>query len=159
MGSYAAKSESAVMECVGRDCEGSVSMARTVLIVEDSPHYASTLEIALERIPDTVVAHAQSGREAIRFLEGPRGADVCAVVTDLQMPVMDGYELIERVRATPAWDELPIVVVSGATDPSSRERIYRLGANAFFPKPYSPSAVRIKIEELIGEKGPGEADG
>lgn len=81
------------------------------------------------------------------------------MVTDLQMPLMDGYELIERIRATPAWHRLPIVVVSGAADPSSRDRIYRLGADAFFPKPYSPSAVRTKIEELIGEKGSGEADG
>lgn len=134
-------------------------MAKTVLIVEDSPHYASTLEIALERIKGMAVAHAHTGTEALRFLHGPRGAEVCAMVTDLQMPLMDGFELIERIRAVPAWSTLPIVVVSGASDPSSRDRIYRLGANAFFPKPYSPSAVRTRIEELIGEKGSGEADG
>lgn len=132
---------------------------KTVLLVEDTPHYASTLEIALERIPEMVVAHAVSGRDALRYLEGPHGPEVCAMVTDLQMPVMDGYELIEQVRATPAWNGLPIVVVSGASDPASKERIYRLGANAFFPKPYSPSEVRIKIEELIRERGSGAQDG
>ncbi|MEO8658751.1 MAG: response regulator [Bryobacteraceae bacterium] len=134
-------------------------MVRTVLIVEDSPNWSSTLEIALERIPNTEVAHAVSGSDALRFLEGPNGAKVRLVVTDLQMPVMDGFELIERVRAVPAWTALPIVVVSGIADSASKDRLARLGANAFFPKPYSPSEVRTKIEELMSETGLGEADG
>lgn len=133
-------------------------MPRTVLIVEDSSNYASTLEIALGRIPETLIAHAHTGRDALRFLEGPDGAGVCLVVTDLQMPVMDGFEFIEHVRASQAFTGLPIVVVSGAADPSWRDRSYRLGANAYFSKPYSPSEVRIKIEELIGGTR-GEGDG
>lgn len=132
---------------------------KRVLLVEDSPQFASTLEIALARIPGASVAHAPTGRDAIRYLEGPHGGEVCAMVTDLQMPVMDGYELIEHVRSFPAWNGLPIVVVSGAADPSSRERIYRLGANAFFPKPCSPAEVRAKIEELIRERDSGARDG
>ncbi len=130
-------------------------MRRTVLIVEDSPQYASSLEIALSQMVETDVRCALTGRDALRILEGPGGDSVCAVVTDLQMPMMDGFELIEYLRSHDSWLWLPIVVVSGAVDPASRERCYRLGANAFFSKPYSPSAVRMKIEELVQARETG----
>jgi CheY-like chemotaxis protein len=63
------------------------------------------------------------------------------------MPAMDGFELIERVRARS--DRLPIVVVSGDTDPATPERLRRLGVDAYFPKPYSPLQVKRKVEELL----------
>ncbi|MFN3324064.1 MAG: response regulator [Bryobacteraceae bacterium] len=124
-------------------------MQRTVLIVEDSQQHASTLEIALQQIPDLAIETVYSGEAAIDFLQGPQGARVCAVLTDLQMPRVDGFELIERVRSNPKTGELPIIVLSGATDPAAPERTYELGANAFFAKPYSPSAVRSKLEQLL----------
>jgi CheY-like chemotaxis protein len=74
---------------------------------------------------------------------------VSAVVTDLNMPRMDGFEFIERIRAQPRHHRLPIIVVSGDTDPGTPERLASIGANAFFPKPYSPAQVRLKLEQLL----------
>jgi CheY-like chemotaxis protein len=71
------------------------------------------------------------------------------VVTDLNMPRMDGFEFIERIRAEPRHQHLPIIVVSGDTDPRTPERLVSIGANAFFPKPYSPAQVRLKLEQLL----------
>jgi CheY-like chemotaxis protein len=71
------------------------------------------------------------------------------VVTDLNMPRMDGFEFIERIRAEPRHQRLPIIVVSGDTDPRTPARLASLGANAFFPKPYSPAQVRLKLEQLL----------
>jgi two-component system chemotaxis response regulator CheY len=71
------------------------------------------------------------------------------VVTDLNMPRMDGFEFIERIRAEPRHRRLPIIVISGDTDPQTPERISALGANAFFSKPYSPAQVRLKLEQLL----------
>jgi CheY-like chemotaxis protein len=62
---------------------------------------------------------------------------------------MDGFELIETVRSDPRYGRLPIIVLSGDTDPSTPERVRRLGANAFFSKPYSPAEVRNKVKELV----------
>jgi CheY-like chemotaxis protein len=82
------------------------------------------------------------------LLEGENCA-VGAVVTDLNMPRMDGFEFIERIRAEPRHRRLPIIVVSGDTDPGTPGRLAALGANAFFPKPYSPAQVRLKLEQLL----------
>src|SRR5262249_11571581 len=114
-------------------------MARTVLIVEDSDTSADTLEIALLSLPDLSIAHAPSGRKAWQLIQNER---VSAIIPDLHMPHMDGFELIERVRAADRLVHVPIIVVSGDSDPDTPERVRRLGADASFPKPYSPAAVR-----------------
>ena len=118
----------------------------TVVIVEDAATCATTLEMAFLGIPDIDVTVLPSAQEALRLLEGENCA-VGAVVTDLNMPRMDGFEFIERIRAEPRHRRLPIIVVSGDTDPGTPGRLAALGANAFFPKPYSPAQVRLKLEQ------------
>ena len=125
---------------------------RTVLIVEDAESCATTLEIALLAIPHVNVRVAPTARQALDLLA--KGAGICAVVTDLNLPSMDGFELIERVRSDRRTARLPIVVISGDSDPRTPERIYRLGADAFFGKPYSPAQVRQKLEQLLDANSP-----
>ncbi len=124
-------------------------MSRIVLIVEDSQQCASNLEIALLAIPDVEVAYAGCGDEALAYLHGPNGDRVTALVTDLNMPRMDGFELIRALRSDGRHSRLPIVVLSGDADPRTPARIRELGADAFFPKPYSPAKVRAKVEQLL----------
>jgi len=123
-------------------------MARTVLIVEDSDTSADTLEIALLSLPGVNVEHVRSGRNAWLLLQKER---VSAIITDLHMPHMDGFELIERVRASAPVTYVPIIVVSGDSDPDTPDRVRRLGADAYFAKPYSPAAVRETLERLLHE--------
>lgn len=123
-------------------------MARTVLIVEDSDTSADTLEIALLSLPDVNVAHAATGRKAWQLFQNE---GVAAIITDLHMPHMDGFELIERVRAADGAAHVPIIVVSGDSDPATPEKVRRLGADAYFAKPYSPAAVREMLERLLHE--------
>jgi CheY-like chemotaxis protein len=93
-----------------------------------------------------------TARQALDLLA--KGGGICAVVTDLNLPSMDGFELIERVRSDSRTARLPIVVISGDSDPRTPERIYRLGADAFFGKPYSPAQVRQKLEQLLDANSP-----
>ena len=119
-----------------------------VLIVEDSESSAVTLEIAFLGIPGVSVRIVPSAAEALRILDGGPGA-VRVMVTDLNMPRMDGYELIRRVRADERLSGMPIIVVSADTDPATPQRVVALGAEAFFPKPFSPALVRRKLEQLL----------
>ena len=119
----------------------------SVLIVEDSENSAATLEIAFLGIPGVSVLSAYSGFEALRILDN--GAGVRAIVTDLNMPRMDGFELIRRVRQHERLGATPIIVVSADTDPDTPERISQLGVSAFFSKPYSPAQVRRKLEQIL----------
>lgn len=123
-------------------------MPRTVLIVEDAEWNRVALEIALTPMADLAVRSVETAEEAIAFLDAN---GICAVITDLDLPGMDGFALIEKLRAEPRSHRLPIVVVSGDTDPSTPERLRALGADAFFAKPYSPAEVRRKVEQLIYE--------
>ena len=123
-------------------------VARTVLIVEDSDTSADTLEIALLSLPDVTIAHAATGRKAWQLIQNE---GLAAIITDLHMPHMDGFELIEQVRAAGGATHLPIIVISGDSDPGTPERVRRLGADAYFAKPYSPAAVRETLERLLHE--------
>jgi CheY-like chemotaxis protein len=119
-----------------------------VLIVEDSESNAVMLEIAFLGIPGVSVRMAPTAADALRILDGGSGA-VWAMVTDLNMPRMDGYELIRRVRADQRLSGMPIIVVSADTDPATPQRVAALGVEAFFPKPFSPALVRRKLEQLL----------
>ncbi|HTQ53120.1 MAG TPA: response regulator [Bryobacteraceae bacterium] len=125
----------------------------TVVIVEDAATCATTLEVAFLAIPGIAVTIMRTAQEALRLLQSADCA-VRAVVTDLNMPRMDGFEFIERIRAEPRHRLLPIIVVSGDTDPGTPARLAAMGANAFFPKPYSPAQVRLKLEQLLDAKSP-----
>ncbi len=123
-------------------------MPRLILIVDDSPQVAANLEIAICATPEHEVVMAASGREALEILEGG-GPAVDAVITDLDMPGMDGAELVRRIRSNPRLAGLPIIVSSGCTDPETPARLLALGANAFFAKPYSPSELMTRLEQLL----------
>ena len=127
---------------------GDNSRMPAVLIVEDSENSAAMLEIAFLGIPGLCVLTAPSAADAWRILMGGSGL-VRAMVTDLNMPRMDGYELIRRVRADHNLSGMPIIVVSADTDPATPQRIAALGVEAFFPKPFSPALVRRKLEQLL----------
>lgn len=121
-------------------------MSRTVLIVEDTAPSRDTLEVALLQVPGVEVFSVGSAEEALKCMAA---SDVSALITDLHLPLMDGFELIEAVRARPGCSELPIVVISGDNDPRTLQRLRILGADAYFSKPYSPSEVRQRLEQLI----------
>lgn len=121
-------------------------MTRTVLIVEDTDLCRDALELSLTRIPGLAVRIVGTAEEALRQLGTE---DICALVTDLHLPAMDGFELIEAVRAQPGRAGFPIVVISGDSDPRTPARLASLGASAYFTKPYSPSEVRSKLERLL----------
>jgi CheY-like chemotaxis protein len=117
-----------------------------ILIVEDSEPCITTLEMALLGVGSLETRSVRTGQEALAVLSN---SPVRAIVTDLQLPSMDGFELIEQVRARSGRTSLPILVTSGDSDPGNSERLRRLGADAYFVKPYSPAALRRTLEKLL----------
>ena len=121
--------------------------SRSVLIVDDSENAMTALEVALLAIPGLDVKTATSGAEALRILLS--GENVRAVITDLNMPRMDGFELIRRMRGVQSLNSTAVVVISADTDPATPGRVAQLGVSAFFTKPYSPAEVRRKLEQIL----------
>ena len=119
-----------------------------VLIVEDSDDTAP-LEIALASINGLNVKVLNNGRRALELLQAAAPPDLAAVITDLHLPLLDGFDLIAAIRVQDKYRNLPIIVVSGDTDPDVRTRVRNLGANAFFSKPYSPAEIRHTLKGLL----------
>jgi CheY-like chemotaxis protein len=118
-----------------------------VLIVEDSDDTAP-LEIALASINGLSVKVLTNGRRALELLQAGT-LDLAAVITDLHLPFLDGFDLVAAIRAQEKYRSLPIIVISGDTDPDVRQRVRNLGANAFFSKPYSPAEIRHTLKGLL----------
>ncbi|MBE0657529.1 MAG: response regulator [Bryobacteraceae bacterium] len=125
------------------------SPVRSILIVEDSETCSSTLEVALSSIEGHVVRTAATGEQALAILNAHHTA---IVVTDLHLPGLSGFDLIRTIRSTPQYGRPVIVVTSGDADPDTPEFVRTLGADAFFPKPYSPVELRLTLERLIHAK-------
>lgn len=118
----------------------------TLLIVDDSDDCSETLELALLSLKDVRIAIVRTAEEALQtFAAEP----VAALVTDLHLPRMDGLHLLSTIRRAATGRAIPVVVISGDSDPSTPARVLAAGAQAFFSKPYSPAAVRRKLEELL----------
>src|SRR5260370_941973 len=98
-------------------------MTRTILIVEDTEPSRDMLEMALMQLPGITVHSVATAEEALDFLASKNTtANITALVTDLNLPRMDGFQLIEAVRA---GSDMPIMVISGDNDPRTLDRLAR----------------------------------
>ncbi|MFZ0337541.1 MAG: response regulator [Terracidiphilus sp.] len=124
-------------------------MQRIILIVEDNALCVEPLEVALLQRADLEVRVVSTAQEALQFLAVSE-TPVAALVTDLHLRLsrIDGFELIERVRAQRRLAQLPIIVISGDSEPETPGRVKALGVE-YFSKPYSPGAVRQALEQLL----------
>jgi CheY-like chemotaxis protein len=112
-----------------------------VLVVDDESSMRFLLRVAFETAGHQV-EEAPNGLEAIQALEGGRQLDL--VATDFMMPLMNGGELIARVRANPATADVPVILVSSS--PGSERRT---AANAFFRKPFDPAELAECAARLL----------
>src|SRR5512142_110882 len=94
--------------------------AVSALVVEDSPTMRQLIVFALQRIRGMRVEEAANGVEALRKLAAPAWFDI--ILTDVNMPVMDGLKLVQRVRADSELRAVPIVVITTESSAADRER-------------------------------------
>ena len=130
--------------------------AVSVLVIEDDSNYRELLQMALNEVAPHDVVHAvDDGVEAVAYLSGHgRYADRSMyplphyILTDLKMPRKDGFALLKELRSHPAWEWIPVVVLSSSSDGEDIRRAYRLGANAYHAKPGSFSGLRSLLGNL-----------
>jgi two-component system chemotaxis response regulator CheY len=117
------------------------------LVVEDSQVMRQLLVFALNRVRDMEVVEAADGVDALRKLQVGR-FDI--IITDINMPIMDGLKLIKRVRSDESYKTVPIIVVTTEGSQEDRSRALTLGANAYITKPIQGPQVVAKVKELLG---------
>lgn len=124
-----------------------------ILIVEDSATMRSMLAATLEELEVPVkITEAESGFEALRVL--PRET-FDLVVTDINMPDINGLELVSFLKGNAKYSNIPLVIVSTEGSERDREKGLDLGADAYLVKPFDPESLRDVARELLARAQQG----
>ena len=123
---------------------------KRVLIVDDSAAVRRNVLWILEPTGLEVV-EAADGKQALELLENET---IDLVIADLNMPVMDGLQLIRKVRAHPKMKQLPVIMMTTETRPQDQAAAHEAGADMYLAKPSSPDVIRYKVLSLLGLRDP-----
>ncbi len=120
-------------------------MTKTILIVDDSTTMRQMVGDALRTAGFTVL-EGVNGEDALRKVTG---LSVQLVITDFNMPVMDGIVLIKRLRATPEFRFTPILVLTTETEVARKEQGRSAGATGWVTKPFDPTRLVQVVSRLV----------
>ena len=118
----------------------------TCLVVEDSPMMRQLIVFALARLKNLRVVEADDGVDGRKKLASGR-FDI--VITDINMPIMDGLKLVKRIRSDAIHRDVPIVIITTEGAEEDRQRALQLGANVYITKPIQAPQVISKVKELL----------
>jgi two-component system chemotaxis response regulator CheY len=122
-------------------------MQNLVLVVDDSPSVRKFVSFSL-RLAGCKVIEAMDGQDGLEQLA--RHPETSLVVTDLNMPNMDGLSLIRALKESPGLCKVPVIILSSEQDEPVREESLKAGADAFLVKPFAPEVLQEAVRQLIG---------
>ena len=115
-----------------------------ILVVDDAPENVMLLSLILKDLGS--VSSALSGREAIdKALENPPDL----ILLDIQMPELDGYDVINALKGDPRTENVPVIFVTGLSDDGDEEKGLKLGAIDYITKPYKPTVVTARVRNHL----------
>jgi len=122
------------------------SARQRLLIVEDDVHMSYLLGYLAEKERFAVETIAD-GRQAIGRIDAGPAVDL--VLLDVMLPYLDGFELLEHLRANPAWKQVPVIILTSRTREHDAVRALGLGADDYLTKPFSPAELVARIRRRL----------
>ncbi len=116
------------------------------LVVEDSPMMRQLIIFALARIKNIKVTEADDGVTGLKELANAR---FDLIITDINMPIMDGLKLVQRIRTDKVHKDVPVVIITTEGSSEDKERAMALGASAYITKPIQAPQVIAQVKELL----------
>lgn len=126
---------------------GTDETSRSILVVDDERGFRDVVTVILES-QGYQVHQAHHANDALGLLDETM-PDL--ILTDMMMPEMDGVGLIKRLRETPKWANIPVVVISAYSEPEVQENAFAAGATGFISKPFSASELRSTVGAYFTE--------
>ena len=123
-------------------------MQKKILVAEDSPTMRYLIASTIAALGDFAVIEAANGFEALRILPHEK---VDLVITDINMPDINGLELVSFIRQSPNYRTTPLFIISTEGSVRDREKGMSLGANAYLVKPFAPEELQALIRQYLGE--------
>ncbi len=118
---------------------------KKILVVDDKSSISNLLVLFLNK--QYAVDTKEDGFEALSWIQQGNIPDL--VITDLQMPNMDGVELISRLKESGYFKDIPIIVLSSKDSSADRVQCLKLGAEDYIVKPFNPEELLIRIEKIL----------
>ena len=112
------------------------------LVVEDDDNIAYLLQFMLER-ENFRVDLQREGRSAMAYVQTQPPVDI--VLLDVMLPFVDGFQLVELIRATPAWREVPVLMLTAKTREQDAVRALDTGASDYIHKPFAPNELMARV--------------
>jgi phosphoserine phosphatase RsbU/P len=128
---------------------GMIGANATLLVVDDNADNRDLLSRRLARFGYTNVATATNGREALLQL---RAKPFDLVLLDIMMPDMNGYEVLEHLKASNELHDLPVIMISALDEIASVVKCIELGAVDYLPKPFNPTLLRARVDASLEKK-------
>ena len=123
-------------------------MTRNVLIVDDEPNIVLSLKFLISQ-QGYEVRTAGSGEEALQALS-EKVPDL--ILLDVMMPKPDGYEVCQKIRATPEWKDIPVIMLTAKGRDVERQKGFAMGADEYITKPFATNELVTKVRALIKER-------
>lgn len=136
-----------VIEMISRTFGETENQRNTVLVVDDQDVYRMIIREILHE--DYEVLEAENGRQALDIL-AEREERISALILDLMMPEMDGYEVMNRISGNGRCRNIPILVTTGETDIENERKCLEAGAWDFIAKPINRDTLRLRLKNIIG---------
>ncbi|MBE9504855.1 MAG: response regulator [Proteobacteria bacterium] len=117
-----------------------------VLVVDDSPTMRQLIVFALKRLRDVSITEANDGVDGLKKISADK---FDLVLTDINMPVMDGLKLVSLIRSDATHKDVPIVVITTEGGLEDKNRAIALGANSYITKPIQANHVLTVVKDLL----------
>lgn len=117
-----------------------------VLVVEDSPTMRQLIVFALKRIRGLKITEANDGVDGLKKISAEK---FDLILTDINMPIMDGLKLVSLVRNDPNYKEVPIVIITTEGANEDKERAMAIGANDYITKPIQTTKIIDVARKLL----------
>ncbi len=117
-----------------------------ILVVEDSPAMRGMIASILDDVDDCEVREAEGGYEALKQLARTQ---FDLIITDINMPDLNGLELLSYVRKNPSYADTPVLIVTSEEAQSEHDKGVALGANAVISKPFNEDDLLAEIRRLL----------
>jgi len=129
---------------------GGYDMSFNILIVDDSRTIRSVIKktLLIAGVPTGELFEASNGLEGLQIMKN-NWVDLC--FADINMPVMNGIEMIEKMLEDHMLEKLPVVIVSTEGSKTRIEELFRKGVRAYLRKPITPEIVRNVVKEVLGD--------
>lgn len=124
-------------------------MTQNILVVEDDEVIAALLEYLLTREGYQVIL-AKDGYAALQQIESSTAVDL--VLLDVMLPYVDGTHLLERIRAMPSWENIPIIMLTAKSGERDIASALNLGADDFISQPFKPLELIARIKHRLKQK-------